>query len=182
MIAFTANYIVGTGFPTLPHAIMSTGLLLGSLVVAAAGAVGVAAADCVLESMARAVAVQEARRGGAHAAANAVLVQSGALEYGSVDVVSSPSGREGRRRRRPGGRAATSWAPPPPPPTPTPPSPYTSGGRKQRGIKTPDSMRWERAPGAANNQKWVVGSERVDMPRLCELFSAAVESSTTSRP
>merc|ERR1712185_267364 len=31
-------------------------------------------------------------------------------------------------------------------------------------------MRWERAPGAANNQKWVVGSERVDMPRLCELF------------
>ena len=68
VVAFTANYMVGTGFLTLPHAIVEAGLLLGALSILAAAALAAVASDCLLEAMARACACRDADARGPYGA------------------------------------------------------------------------------------------------------------------
>jgi len=54
VMAFTANYIVGTGFLTLPHAIAQSGTVLGSFLMLFTTVMVNMSTGCILEAMARA--------------------------------------------------------------------------------------------------------------------------------
>ncbi len=57
IVAFTCNYMVGTGFLTLPHAMAGCGLWPGVLVLVSAGLLAVFSSNCVLEALARMAAL-----------------------------------------------------------------------------------------------------------------------------
>jgi len=77
---FSVNYIVGTGFLTLPSAIFKSGLLLGTCIVLFTGLLANLAMECLLEAMARAVPLLEHRR--RIGAQLPVVVDQ--IEYGAV--------------------------------------------------------------------------------------------------
>jgi amino acid permease len=54
MVAYTANFIVGSGFLTIPWAMTQCGIMLGTLTVIAIACLAMVASDCVLEALARA--------------------------------------------------------------------------------------------------------------------------------
>lgn len=57
-IAFTANYVVGTGFLTLPYAIVKSGTVLGTAALFFTLLLAIIAMQCTLEAVARAFPVR----------------------------------------------------------------------------------------------------------------------------
>ncbi len=131
----------------MPRAMVNCGILLGSAVLLLAGVLAVFATNCILEAMARAGPVLEHAK---HA--------RGKYRYGALETEDGADG--GAEASAAATVTGTSCPPAAANVTGRPDDPRTGGGGPSPGSGN----------GAPEGTLWVVGEERIDVPRLCGLF------------
>ncbi|GMI04281.1 hypothetical protein TrRE_jg5018 [Triparma retinervis] len=87
-LCFTINYVMGTGFLTLPWAFLNAGLILSILTMFFTGVISDVSKDWVLNAMARAQAIDDVRRSDNKGGPESRLLPPPADEDGSLPVVS----------------------------------------------------------------------------------------------
>jgi len=85
-MAYTVNFMVGTGFLTLPRAVVDSGLVLGTFVLFGTGLLSIIASDCTLEALARAGPILKLRTPRATGLAGQISRENSdsAFPYGAV--------------------------------------------------------------------------------------------------